>query len=95
MSGDQLKKIEEAARNPQNLGEMESADAVGTVGRSDCGDMLRMWVKFREENGRKVIDRASFQTYGCQTAIAVASVFASEKRPPPGPEVPTKSVSQK
>ena len=74
MSGDQLKKIEEAARNHQNLGEMESADAVGTVGRSDCGDMLRMWVKFREENGRKVIDRASFQTFGCQTAIAVASV---------------------
>jgi len=74
MSGDQLKKIEEAARNPQNLGEMESADAVGTVGRSDCGDMLRMWVKFREENGRKVIDRASFQTFGCQTAIAVANV---------------------
>jgi nitrogen fixation NifU-like protein len=66
--------IEEAARNPRNLGEMESADAVGTVGRSDCGDMLRMWVKFKEEDGRKVIDRASFQTFGCQTAIAVASV---------------------
>lgn len=74
MSDDQLIKIEEAARNPKNLGEMESADAVGTVGRSDCGDMLRMWVKFKEENGRKVIDRASFQTFGCQTAIAVASV---------------------
>jgi hypothetical protein len=66
--------IEEAAKNPKNLGEMESADAVGTVGRSDCGDMLRMWVKFREENGRRVIDRATFQTFGCQTAIAVASV---------------------
>lgn len=74
MSDDQLIKIEEAARNPKNLGEMDSADAVGTVGRSDCGDMLRMWVKFKEENGRKVIDRASFQTFGCQTAIAVASV---------------------
>ena len=66
--------IEEAARHPKNLGEMEAADAVGTVGRSDCGDMLRMWVKFKEENGRRVIDRASFQTFGCQTAIAVASV---------------------
>ena len=66
--------IEEAARHPKNLGEMESADAVGTVGRSDCGEMLRMWVKFKEENGRKVIDRATFQTFGCQTAIAVASV---------------------
>ena len=66
--------IEEAARNPKNLGEMESADAIGTVGQSDCGDMLRMWVKFKDEDGRKVIDRASFQTFGCQTAIAVASV---------------------
>ena len=66
--------VEEAARHPKNLGEMESADAVGTVGRSDCGDMLRMWVKFKEENGRRVIDRATFQTFGCQTAIAVASL---------------------
>jgi nitrogen fixation NifU-like protein len=67
-------KIEEAIRNPQNLGEMADADAVGTVGSADCGDMLRMWIKFKEENGRKVIDRATFQTFGCQTAIAVASV---------------------
>ena len=74
MSDDQTKAVEEAAKNPRNLGEMEGADAVGTVGRSDCGDMLRMWVKFKEENGRKVIDRATFQTFGCQTAIAVASV---------------------
>lgn len=67
-------RIDEAVRNPQNLGEMENADAVGTVGSPDCGDMLRMWVKFREENGRKVIDKATFQTFGCQTAIAVASM---------------------
>jgi len=74
MNNDQTKAVEEAAKNPKNLGEMEGADAVGTVGRSDCGDMLRMWVKFKDENGRKVIDRATFQTFGCQTAIAVASV---------------------
>jgi NifU-like protein involved in Fe-S cluster formation len=67
-------KIEEAIRNPQNLGEMKDADAVGTVGSADCGDMLRMWIKFREEDGKKVIDRATFQSFGCQTAIAVASV---------------------
>ena len=67
-------KIEEALRNPRNLGEMEGADAVGTVGSVDCGDMLRMWVKFREEGGKRVIDRATFQTFGCETAIAVASV---------------------
>ena len=53
---------------------MKDADAVGTVGSADCGDMLRMWIKFKEENGRKVIDRATFQSFGCQTAIAVASV---------------------
>jgi NifU-like protein involved in Fe-S cluster formation len=33
-----------------------------------------MWVKFKEENGRKVIDRATFQSFGCETAIAVASL---------------------
>ena len=67
-------KIEAAVKNPRNLGEMENADAVGTVGSPDCGDMLRMWIKFKEEDGRKVIDRATFQSFGCQTAIAVASV---------------------
>jgi len=60
--------------DPKNLGEMEDADSVGTVGNSDCGEMLRMWVKFREEGGRKVIDKASFQSFGCETAIAVASL---------------------
>ncbi len=68
------KKVEEAIRNPRNLGEMEDADAIGTVGSPDCGDMLRMWVKFKEESGRRVIDKASFQTFGCETAIAVASL---------------------
>ena len=68
-------KIDEAIRNPQNLGEMTGADAVGTAGSGDCGDMLRMWIKFREdEKGRRVIDKASFQSFGCQTAIAVASM---------------------
>ena len=74
MNDELEKRIEAAVRNPQNLGEMENADAIGTVGSPDCGDMLRMWVKFKEEGGRKVIDRATFQTFGCQTAIAVASV---------------------
>ena len=59
---------------PANLGAMTDADAIGTVGSADCGDMLRMWVKFRDEGGKKVIDRATFQTFGCETAIAVASL---------------------
>lgn len=74
MNNDLESKIAEAIQNPQNVGEMKDADAVGTVGSAECGDMLRMWIKFKEENGRKVIDRATFQSFGCQTAIAVASV---------------------
>src|ERR1700675_2566067 len=74
MSDDLESRIEEAIKNPRNLGEMKNADAVGTVGSPDCGDMLRMWVKFKDDGGRKVIDRATFQTFGCETAIAVASV---------------------
>lgn len=74
MSDDLESKIQAALANPQNLGELSDADAVGTVGSPDCGDMLRMWVKFKEENGRRIIDKATFQTFGCQTAIAVASM---------------------
>src|ERR1043165_3325955 len=74
MNDDLQKKIAEAIANPKNLGEMENADAIGTVGSPNCGDMVRMWIKFREDNGKKVIDKATFQTFGCETAIAVASL---------------------
>src|SRR3954471_8581770 len=74
MNDDLQKKIADAIANPKNLGEMENADAIGTVGSPNCGDMVRMWIKFREDNGKKVIDKATFQTFGCETAIAVASL---------------------
>ncbi len=74
MSEDFAKRVEAALKSPKNLGELADADAVGTVGNAACGDMLRMWVKFREENGERVIDKATFQTFGCETAIAVASL---------------------
>jgi nitrogen fixation NifU-like protein len=66
--------LQQALSDTQNLGEMPDADAVGTVGSPDCGDMVRMWIKYKEKDGRKVIDKASFQSFGCQTAIAVASI---------------------
>ena len=74
MSDDLQQRIDEALKNPANMGEMTGADAIGTVGNAECGDMLRVWVKFKEENGRKVIDKASFQSFGCETAIAAASL---------------------
>src|ERR1700736_6776838 len=74
LSEDFTKRIEDAVKRPKNIGELENADAVGTVGNADCGDMLRMWVKFKEIDGKRVIDKATFQTFGCETAIAVASL---------------------
>src|SRR5205814_10604693 len=56
------------------MGELSNADAVGTVGNADCGEMLRLWVKFKQQDGKQVIDRATFQSFGCETAIAVASL---------------------
>ena len=76
-------KVQEALANPKNQGEIHDADAMGTVGSPECGDMLRMWLKFTEKDGKRVIDRASFQAFGCQTAIAVASMateLSVEKR---------------
>ena len=68
------KKVADAIQDPKNVGEMPDADSVGTVGNSECGEMLRMWVKYKEQDGEKVIDKASFQSFGCETAIAVASL---------------------
>src|SRR6476659_10147753 len=74
MNEDLQKRIQQALASPQNMGELANADAIGTVGNSDCGEMLRMWVKFKEQGDKKVIDRATFQSFGCETAIAVASL---------------------
>jgi nitrogen fixation protein NifU and related proteins len=63
----------QSAITPEALGEMPDADAIGTAGNAACGDMVRMWIKFKEEQGKKVIDRATFQSFGCETAIAVAA----------------------
>src|SRR5437667_8153860 len=74
MNDDLEKRIREAMANPQNMGELPNADAVGTVGNSQCGEMLRMWIKYKQDRGKKVIDKATFQSFGCETAIAVASL---------------------
>lgn len=74
MNSELERKIREAISNPQNIGELADADSTGTVGNSECGEMLRMWIRFKEEKGRRVIDKATFQSFGCETAIAVASL---------------------
>ena len=74
MNDELQKKVAEAISNPKNVGEMSNADSVGTVGNSECGEMLRLWVKYKEQDGKKIIDKATFQSFGCETAIAVASL---------------------
>ena len=60
-------------QNPQNVGEMKDANAVGTVGNATCGDIMKIYMKI-EDN---VIKDVSFQTFGCATAIATSSVATS------------------
>src|SRR5437762_10819201 len=74
MNMDLEQRIKAAIANPENMGELPNADSVGTVGNSECGEMLRMWIKYKEQRGKKVIDQATFQSFGCGTAIAVASL---------------------
>jgi nitrogen fixation NifU-like protein len=74
MSDNLQQKISDAIRDPKNIGEMPNADAIGTVGNAACGEMLRMWIKYKEQGGKKIIDKATFQSFGCETAIAVASL---------------------
>src|SRR5881628_2407103 len=74
MNLDLEQRIKAAIANPQNMGELPGADSIGTVGNSECGEMLRMWIKYKEERGKKIIDQATFQSFGCETAIAIASL---------------------
>jgi nitrogen fixation protein NifU and related proteins len=56
--------------NPRNVGEIEGADAVATVGNPACGDLMKM--SLRIEDG--VVAEARFKTFGCAAAIAASSM---------------------
>ena len=60
--------------NPQNVGEMKDANAVGTVGNATCGDIMKIFMKINDDG---VIEDVSFQTFGCGAAIATSSVATS------------------
>lgn len=63
-------KVIEHFQNPQNVGEIEDADGVGTVGNPSCGDIMKMYIKV--ENN--VITDIKFKTFGCGAAIATSSI---------------------
>ena len=66
-------KVINEFRNPQNMGEMDDANAVGTVGNATCGDIMKIYMKI-EDN---IIKDVSFQTFGCTAAIATSSISTS------------------
>ena len=55
--------------NPRNVGEIEDASGVGTVGNAKCGDIMRIFIKV-EDN---IITDVKFKTFGCGAAIAKSS----------------------
>ncbi|MCI0514800.1 Fe-S cluster assembly scaffold protein NifU [candidate division KSB1 bacterium] len=63
-------KVMEHFLNPRNVGEIENADGVGTVGNPACGDIMKMFIKI--ENN--IIVDAKFKTFGCGAAIASSSM---------------------
>ena len=63
-------KVMDHFMNPRNVGEIENADGVGTVGNAKCGDIMKMYLKIE---GDVIVD-CKFKTFGCGAAIATSSM---------------------
>ena len=70
MLGPYSEKVMDHFMNPRNMGEIKDADAVGTVGNPACGDVMRLYLKVKDN---KIMD-AKFKTFGCGAAIATSSM---------------------
>lgn len=64
-------KVMDHFQNPRNVGEIEGASGVGTVGNAKCGDIMRMYLDI-DDNG--IIHDCKFKTFGCGAAIATSSM---------------------
>lgn len=64
-------KILELFRNPKNLGRMEDATVSAVAGSPACGDMIAFYLKINKD---EVIEKATFESYGCAANIATASI---------------------
>ncbi len=64
-------KVMDHFQNPRNMGEIEDASGVGTVGNAKCGDIMRIYLDIDEE---QVIRDVKFKTFGCGAAVATSSM---------------------
>jgi len=64
-------KVLDLFRHPKNLGKMEDATVTAVAGNPSCGDMITFYLKI---NAQEIIERASFESYGCAANIATSSI---------------------
>ena len=64
-------KVMDHFNNPRNVGEIENASGVGTVGNAKCGDIMRMYLDIDEQG---IIRDVKFKTFGCGAAVATSSM---------------------
>ena len=64
-------KVMDHFMNPRNMGELENASGVGTVGNAKCGDIMRIFLDIDEN---QVIQDVKFKTFGCGAAVATSSM---------------------
>ena len=63
-------KVMDHFTHPRNVGVIEDADGVGEVGNAKCGDIMKIYLKIKDD----VIDDVKFETFGCGSAIATSSM---------------------
>ena len=64
-------KVMDHFKNPRNMGEIEDADGVGTVGNPVCGDLMTITIKVNDN----LLEDLKFKTFGCGAAIATSSMI--------------------
>ncbi len=64
-------KVMDHFQNPRNVGEIENASGVGTVGNAKCGDIMRIYLDIDEDG---IIRDCKFKTFGCGAAVATSSM---------------------
>jgi nitrogen fixation NifU-like protein len=63
-------KVMDHFANPRNVGEMLDADGIGETGNPVCGDIMRVYIKVKDN----IIEDIKFKTFGCGAAIATSSM---------------------